>query len=43
MFDFIIPFIQGFFSLEIVEYPVMALVFVTLFDFIYSFVCGDKF
>lgn len=43
MLDWIIPFIQGFFSLDIVKYPVMSLVFVCIFNFIYSFICGDEF
>lgn len=42
MFDWIIPFIQGFFSLDIVKYPVMALVFYSLFNLVYSTIgCDD--
>lgn len=42
MFDWIIPFIEGFFSLDIVKYPVSALSLVALFNIVYLWIGCDE-
>ena len=42
MFDWIIPFIQGFFSLDIIKYPVIALTICSLFSLVYLWIGCDE-